>query len=196
VRLIFLADHTLERVARFVPGAGVTTSIHSATHVDHSVIGDVTSQIQESGVIVASGAHIYADFGGLAPGDPDTQDWFLEVTGAHTMLGVSGIAHAQATGRDGTPGARLALENARPNPFSSQTSVQFSLPSRASARLEVFDLSGRRIGVLASGTFDAGVHVIPFDRHDAKGSRLPAGVYLYRLSTLGSRLERKFVLLP
>jgi hypothetical protein len=50
--------------------------------------------------------------------------------------------------------------------------------------------------VLADAVQSAGRHVASWDGRDARGARLPAGVYFVRLS-FGQRVEaQKFVLAP
>ena len=46
----------------------------------------------------------------------------------------------------------------------------------AEATLSVFDLLGRRVRVLASGTQPAGTHEVTFD-----ATGLPSGVFFYRM---------------
>jgi hypothetical protein len=62
--------------------------------------------------------------------------------------------------------------------------------------LEVFDLQGRRRSLLADGEFRAGAHSVNWDRRDANGDVLRAGVFLYRIDAGGFHAERKMVLLP
>lgn len=72
------------------------------------------------------------------------------------------------------------LEKPRPNPFSRETSIRFALPEPSEVALEVFDLGGRRVAVLARGVMPAGVHAVAF-RPDAQAG-LSSGVYFVRLS--------------
>ncbi len=65
----------------------------------------------------------------------------------------------------------------RPNPFRVATDVVFALPEPADVRLEVFNVAGRRIALLADRGFGAGEHSV---RWDATGQ--PAGVYFVRLA--------------
>ena len=76
----------------------------------------------------------------------------------------------------------LSLGGARPNPATRDLAVAFALPSGAPARLEVFDLGGRRILAREVGSLGAGSHVIPL----GAGRPLAPGVYQLRL-TQGSR---------
>ncbi len=80
----------------------------------------------------------------------------------------------------------FALEAARPNPFATETSIRFTLPERSAVALEVFDLGGRRVAVLAEGVRDAGPHAVSFRpggaRGPGEGAGLSAGVYFVRLT--------------
>ena len=60
-----------------------------------------------------------------------------------------------------------------------ELSVAFSLLDAGPARLEVFDLAGRRVADREVGALGAGRHVLPL-------GRFAPGVYLVRLSQ-GSR---------
>ena len=77
-----------------------------------------------------------------------------------------------------------------PNPFNPLTTIRYELDRTEVARLEVFDILGRRIALLADGAHTAGRHQVVWD---AKGTA--SGVYFYRLSQ-GRRSEvRSMVLL-
>jgi photosystem II stability/assembly factor-like uncharacterized protein len=63
-----------------------------------------------------------------------------------------------------------------PNPFNPSTVLVYELPRGMEITLTVFDLLGRRIATLASGTHAAGRHAVRFD-----GAGLSSGVYVARL---------------
>lgn len=84
----------------------------------------------------------------------------------------------------------LKLDQNYPNPFNPVTQIRFSLPESANVTLEVFDLLGRRVAILASEQLSAGIHHITFD-----ASGLASGVYMYRLRA-GSEIRiRKMTLI-
>ena len=74
--------------------------------------------------------------------------------------------------------AQVALLGAEPNPFGDRTTLRFTLPEAADARVEVLDLLGRRVALLADGPAEAGTHTVVWD-----GAGAPAGVYVVRLAT-------------
>jgi hypothetical protein len=70
---------------------------------------------------------------------------------------------------------RVELTPNYPNPFNATTWVRFGLPERSHVLLEVFDMAGRRMALLADQVMAEGVHEVPW-RSDA-----PSGVYVSRL---------------
>ncbi|MBM3329613.1 MAG: T9SS type A sorting domain-containing protein, partial [Calditrichaeota bacterium] len=82
------------------------------------------------------------------------------------------------------------LGEAFPNPFNGLTTIAFVLPKSSSARLAVYDLSGREVAVLHEGRTTAGMRRVAFD-----ASHLASGIYLYRLEAAGQSMTRRLVLL-
>ncbi len=79
--------------------------------------------------------------------------------------------------------ARTSETGVYPNPFTERTEIAFSLEQSAQVELVIYDVRGRAVATLADGAMDAGQHNVTFD-----ASRLPSGVYVYRLVT-GTRVE-------
>ena len=89
-----------------------------------------------------------------------------------------------------TPALRLALAGARPNPATGDLTVAFTLPSFVPASLEVLDLAGRRVILRSVGPLGPGYHVLNL----TEGRRIPAGVYLLRLTQGPRSLSARAVL--
>jgi beta-lactamase superfamily II metal-dependent hydrolase len=86
--------------------------------------------------------------------------------------------------------AVLALARPQPNPSRSTTLLRFSLPAAGRARLEVVDISGRRLGNF-EGEFPAGAQTWRWDGRGPDGGVSGAGLYFVRLVTpWGTRTER------
>jgi hypothetical protein len=85
----------------------------------------------------------------------------------------------------GAPG--LALAGFTPNPSPGVASVAFTLTNSTPARLEVFDLAGRCLATHDVGAMGMGSHTIEL------GARLPAGVYLLRLTQNGAAVTARGV---
>lgn len=75
-----------------------------------------------------------------------------------------------------------------PNPFQRSTRIRFSLDRDERIRLELFDLLGRRVKILADDTFTRGYHTVELDAAD-----LASGVYIYRIVAAGRSHSRKMV---
>lgn len=95
----------------------------------------------------------------------------------------------------GVASAPRALAFARPTPNPARGTVHFAfaLPAEASVTVDVLDIAGRRVAVLAHGTFAAGAHELRWDGHDAGGTPVRAGVYFARMTTERQLLTRRFV---
>jgi hypothetical protein len=70
-----------------------------------------------------------------------------------------------------------------PNPASGRAAVAFTLEAPTAVRLALYDVLGRAVATLDAGHLGAGPHRITLDV-----SRLPAGVYVWRL-VAGERTE-------
>lgn len=77
-----------------------------------------------------------------------------------------------------------------PNPFNPNTQLTFELPEAGKVRLEVYNVMGQRVAVLADGQMSAGRHVVNFD-----ATTLVSGVYFYRLRAGGNVLTRQMTLI-
>ena len=91
---------------------------------------------------------------------------------------------------DGRLPTGIALRGVWPNPARDAARVWFTLASDAPARLELLDLSGRRVRALEVGPLGAGLHSADLDRT----SSLPPGLYFVRLAQAGRAATAKLVL--
>jgi hypothetical protein len=71
-----------------------------------------------------------------------------------------------------------------PNP-ARQVNASFTLPHAANVQLGVYDISGRRVAMLASGNLSAGSYQKSWNGTDESGNRVHSGVYFYRLRAGG-----------
>lgn len=76
----------------------------------------------------------------------------------------------------------LVMHAPAPNPFNPQVTMRFELPRETGlAELEIFDVAGRRVRVLAASALAPGAHEFTWNGTDDGGRRMPSGVYLVRL---------------
>ncbi len=93
------------------------------------------------------------------------------------------------------PRIPLTLKQNYPNPFNPATSITFGLPAAGRVLLEVFDVSGRLVVVLADKVMSKGNHSITWDGRGESGSTLSSGVYFCRIGFEKDTITRKMVLL-
>lgn len=94
---------------------------------------------------------------------------------------------------DGIP-AEVSLAPPVPNPSIDGWMLRFALPHEGPVRLEIDDVTGRRLWSL-EGWFPAGPHAQRWDAIAAHGQRAGAGLYFIRLATpWGTRLVRGVML--
>lgn len=82
-----------------------------------------------------------------------------------------------------------------PNPFNSETTIAVRIPSHdENLRLEILDVTGRRVAVLSPFTKQRDNVLFRWDGRSEGGSLSGSGVYFYRLSGIGGQ-ARKMLLL-
>ncbi|WP_299756487.1 T9SS-dependent M36 family metallopeptidase [uncultured Pontibacter sp.] len=104
------------------------------------------------------------------------------ITSAKGKLGDCGLVATSSSaavtldnlGKDG----KLALR-AVPNPVDAKTDIDFTLTDDANYRLDIVDMRGKSVAVLAEGAGKAGEH----HSYQFERGKLAAGVYIARLTT-------------
>lgn len=90
-------------------------------------------------------------------------------------------------------GAGLELV-VRPTVMRASARISFNLPGRNPAELTIIDITGRRVRTFQVSGAKRGTHSVVWDGTDDYGRRLPAGVYLCRLSSPGRSAVAKLTL--
>lgn len=87
--------------------------------------------------------------------------------------------------------AVFALARPAPNPSASRVALSFSLATASWARLEILDVSGRRVWDWGGDGLAAGSHGLVWDGRSNGGHVVGQGLYFLRLtSAAGTRTER------
>ncbi len=81
-----------------------------------------------------------------------------------------------------------------PNPFHSQTTIQFSLPSEQKVKLKVYNITGKLVRLLCDGQMKPGRYKIVLGTTDNEQGVLPDGVYFIRLETENQKIISKVIL--
>lgn len=93
-------------------------------------------------------------------------------------------------GSNGEVPSKFTLKQNYPNPFNPTTTITYALPTEAEVKLEIFTITGQRIGVPVNRWQSAGYHNIVFD-----ATELSSGIYLYRLTTNQESTTRQMTII-
>jgi hypothetical protein len=83
---------------------------------------------------------------------------------------------------------RFELSQNYPNPFNPSTTIKFSLPRASYVTLKVYNVLGQQVAAPVNQQLNAGEFEVRFDAHE-----LGSGTYFYRLTSDGSSVTRKMV---
>jgi hypothetical protein len=150
----------------------IAAEMHSAGGSDPGITFDMQARTDRSEIPVAYGGTWKFDDGGRMPDEQirDRQPSAVEETASASP--------------------RLELGRNYPNPFNSSTLFRYTLDRRASVRLDVTDVLGRKVAALESGTKEAGEHTAVWN---AEG--LGSGVYFVTLEAEGLVRSMKTLLI-
>jgi hypothetical protein len=86
--------------------------------------------------------------------------------------------------------SNYTLEQNYPNPFNPVTTIRFSILGAGFTTLKISDVIGREVATLVSEVYGPGIYAIRWE-----ASRVPSGVYFYRLQGGNFCQTKKLVLL-
>ncbi|MBM4159468.1 MAG: T9SS type A sorting domain-containing protein [Ignavibacteria bacterium] len=78
-----------------------------------------------------------------------------------------------------------------PNPFNAGTTILFRVPRESRVQLDIVSMLGQKVKTLVEDWLGAGTHSVTWDGADAEGRPVASGVYFYRLSSDGQRVQTK-----
>jgi ligand-binding sensor domain-containing protein len=82
-----------------------------------------------------------------------------------------------------------------PNPFNPSTTISFSLPAASIVNLFIFDITGRKICTLLSGSFSEGIHSVIWNGRNDAMLNVSSGVYIARLESGEAAQNMKMLLI-
>ena len=84
----------------------------------------------------------------------------------------------------------FTMDQNYPNPFTTSTTIAYSLFQNQDVRIKVHDVLGRHVRTLVSQFQAPGAYQVSWDGRDERGDRVSAGAYLYLLD-IGDQMEMK-----
>lgn len=82
-----------------------------------------------------------------------------------------------------------------PNPFSTQTRVNYQISKGGSVRLSIYTPTGRFVSDLVDEYVEPGTHQVTWNGQDSRGRDMGSGIYYYRLVTGNAMSTGKMILL-
>ncbi|MCH8330620.1 MAG: T9SS type A sorting domain-containing protein [Bacteroidetes bacterium] len=116
--------------------------------------------------------------------DPDDKDDHLD------HGDVCGTCPSSKTGLEGSVEDELFLDQGMmifPNPFSSRTTISFSVLEAGDVTLEVLDMTGRSIAML----YNSAVESMQRYNVEFDGSTVPSGIYITKLTDTNGKITHK-----
>jgi len=171
-----------------VTNAGVVDDAHvTATLVQGPACGDTTRVYDQVFAL------------GLLPAGPHVVQVTLAVQGdssyvAHQDFGFD-VIDPNAPPPPPVDSLQSVMSSGRPNPFRDMSNFSVSLAGPVHAEVAVFDLAGRRVRTVFSGTLPMGTTQMQWDGRRGDGSPVPGGIYFYRLVMPDRVITRRVVLL-
>jgi hypothetical protein len=94
----------------------------------------------------------------------------------------------------GTRIGQLSVSN-YPNPFNPGTTVSYTVPSRGTVRITVYNLHGALVTTLFHGDRTAGAYTVQWNGRDRNGTTVSSGIYFARIEHNGAVRVGKMLLL-
>jgi hypothetical protein len=168
------------RDASHIPGAGWTE------HVEHHSGGAGTAAsvaTMDQRLESATSLQVAGEF----DGDVD-----YAVAAFELRPGSSAVASSEPGA--GTRGRRLSLAPNRPNPFRTQTTLEYVLPTPTLVEIVIYDAAGRVVRRLVNGGRPAGAQLVRWNGRNDSGAQVGSGVYFLRLEAGPETCLRKLIL--
>ena len=91
----------------------------------------------------------------------------------------------------------FSLRQNRPNPFNPSTTISYAVSGKVPVglKLEIFNLRGQMVKLLADKVQPPGEYRVSWDGKNARGREVPSGVYFYKLKAGKNTCVKKMVAL-
>jgi hypothetical protein len=163
-------------------GAGFTSIGIMAYVAEKDASGDVLCAFPEGNPVgngLSFGQYFYADSLGKGMFPTDTK--YVQVRGTPSSVAVADNAHSPE---------KYTLDQNYPNPFNPKTTIQYALSKSVNVKLNVYDITGRKVATLVNKKQDAGNYRSVFS-----GDNLSSGVYFYKLTAGNETVATKKMIL-
>jgi len=144
------------------------------------------------GGVIASVSGNQGNFMGIAEPGIAYAIWNWNYDQAVAGFSLDNLVFSNAvTGVESQP--LTGLVQATPNPFLSETWIQWSASAGGRVHASVYDLSGQRVATLLDEIRPSGVGLVRWGGTNERGARVPAGIYFVRLELPDRSVSRRVV---
>jgi flagellar hook assembly protein FlgD len=88
---------------------------------------------------------------------------------------------------------RAAVADIFPNPFAATANIEYYVPSKGWAKIDIYDARGGHVRSLVNAPARPGEHRVQWDSRDDKGGRVASGPYLVRISVTGRSVTKRLI---
>ncbi len=117
----------------------------------------------------------------------ETGRYSVKVTDANGCTAIDFIDITRLVGIEDAEALEGMLQ-VYPNPFQNSTNIKLSLPENAQVRMEIFDMTGKKIETLADSKFTSGDYQFEFNPKNAA-----KGIYMLQLQIDNQVITKKLV---
>ncbi len=104
-----------------------------------------------------------------------------------------GVVVGAGPGDRRAAGGNVSVRRTWPNPAGGESHMEFAVVRAARVRIEIEDVSGRRVRLLPGREFQPGVHQATWDGRNETGARVGAGIYFWKVSDGSGSSRSKLV---
>ena len=115
----------------------------------------------------------------------DPENWILKQATQSLFTGIGDKIDLTST---------FALYQNFPNPFNLTTRIPFSLDTSGQVKLNIYDITGRKIRTLIDGYYRQG-DIVTWDGRDDHDRGVASGIYVYQIRFQNRMLSKKMVLI-
>jgi len=91
--------------------------------------------------------------------------------------------------------ANFDLSQNFPNPFNSNTMIQYQIPEAADVELTIYNVLGQSVRNLVQKKQATGRYAVEWDGKDNAGRNVPSGMYVYQLTAGDYQAAKRMILL-
>ncbi len=145
-----------------------------------------------SGLDNASVSLMLPDGGSVVLSDDETATFTLSQDTEQLEISVGALEDIT----DSDAPDELELRGNYPNPFSTETTIEYAIPEEMSVQVEVFNILGQRVATLVDEVQRPGRYDVQWDGRGSGGERLAGGVYIVRITGDGQTKSDRITYVP